>query len=484
MTPASVKKSLLQTPSRGDHRALFTRATVAACLFLTACVSSSSTSNPSEGPRAADGPGCVDPESGEVPAAGLSFLVRRAVIDASREGVVALRLENKGCDFDIEVLGECRFPASYTYVPKAREAHTIVANRNQTFEKFVLSGQTLDSVREKQGALRLDEHIVGTLSTPRGLSLRSDRLVGKNCGRATHVVRNVAIGGFALTSGSRSELETPSSHFYAPPAGEVKEIARAGDPPSCANAKRRKGREAACSEVVRLELFPLTAGVAEEGSVVIAEGSFQSGGAKDKKKLRTKTFAIDRTEVTAGAYAQCVGAKACTRPAKGRFCTGGVVGKEAHPINCVRHNQAAAYCKWKKQRLPTAEEWERAARGDKGQRFVWGTRFPPEQGTSNIADETAATVHPEWQHPRGYVDGFVATAPVASLSERSPHGLLDAAGNVAEWLQGGKRHHDVAGASFGHGRIEDFEVGRRRPYADGHQSAHIGFRCAGQPAKS
>ena len=77
---------------------------------------------------------------------------------------------------------------------------------------------------------------------------------------------------------------------------------------------------------------------------------------------------MDRTEVTAAAYAECVQAGGCDRP--GPYgsdlgdifdCNYGKSLRKNHPMNCVVA-RAAAYCTWVGKRLPSSEEWEYAAR--------------------------------------------------------------------------------------------------------------------------
>ncbi len=97
-------------------------------------------------------------------------------------------------------------------------------------------------------------------------------------------------------------------------------------------------------------------------------------------------------------------------------------GREEHPVVLVSHNDAQAYAKWLSSstghtwRLPSEIEWVKAARGDNGNIFPWGNTFAPDQLNS---------------HDQGPFD----TVPVGSRSVANTYGLIDAAGQVFEWIQ-------------------------------------------------
>ncbi|MHB8629946.1 MAG: formylglycine-generating enzyme family protein [Aggregatilineales bacterium] len=92
-----------------------------------------------------------------------------------------------------------------------------------------------------------------------------------------------------------------------------------------------------------------------------------------------------------------------------------------HPRDSVSWYQAMAFCHWLSAkfgfevRLPTEEEWERAARGTDGRFYPYGNEFDPAKGN------TAET-------------GIGQTSAVGMFPEGvSPYGVLDMSGNVMEW---------------------------------------------------
>jgi sulfatase modifying factor 1 len=136
---------------------------------------------------------------------------------------------------------------------------------------------------------------------------------------------------------------------------------------------------------------------------------------------------IEATEVTVGAFKECVDAGGCSAPANVDLpCSYGSPLAIDHPINCVTWQQAADYCEWKGRRLPTEAEWEFAARSNSGRPFPWGT-----------AEATCEFAHMFQMMSEQSTFGCDTndTAPVGSYPTGvSPFGVLDMAGNVEEWV--------------------------------------------------
>jgi formylglycine-generating enzyme required for sulfatase activity len=137
-----------------------------------------------------------------------------------------------------------------------------------------------------------------------------------------------------------------------------------------------------------------------------------------------------------------------------------------HPVVGISWEEARAYAQWAGKRLPTASEWQKAARGAEGLAYPWGNTFDPlrcNTSESGIGDLTAAG-----RYPRGV----------------SPYGCADMIGNVLQWCQDssptpaeGPDNRAVCGVSFeepgatsGCWRIEY----RKRTT----RGRTIGFRCA------
>lgn len=91
------------------------------------------------------------------------------------------------------------------------------------------------------------------------------------------------------------------------------------------------------------------------------------------------------------------------------------------PALYVTWHEAKDFCIAKGKRLPTEAEWEKAARGPRGNLFPWGTAAPDKQRAMF------------GQH---HVHEIPILASVDSHKEgESPYGLRHMAGNVAEWAQ-------------------------------------------------
>jgi formylglycine-generating enzyme required for sulfatase activity/DNA-binding NarL/FixJ family response regulator len=185
---------------------------------------------------------------------------------------------------------------------------------------------------------------------------------------------------------------------------------------------------------------------------------------QDGERLSLPTFYIDEFEVTIGQYAEFLrfleqhpeAAANLEHPEqpKGKshmpidwadenLATGPMPGyytrakqwgrfREAPlDVNCpvfgVDWFDAYAYAKWKGKRLPTEQEWEKAARGPQGFKYPWG----------NDADVTKPNsgndLDPNPQRG-GEKDGYKRWSPVdAKMGDRSPFGAVGLAGNVSEW---------------------------------------------------
>jgi sulfatase modifying factor 1 len=201
--------------------------------------------------------------------------------------------------------------------------------------------------------------------------------------------------------------------------------------------------------------------------------------------VHLERFAIDRLEVTVGAYQSCVDAGECSAPPGTEpECNWGRSGYGSHPINCVTWSQADGYCRWAGKRLPTEAEWEKASRGTDGRRFSWGDEPADCMRTVMLIN--------------GWGCGTGETWPVGSKPlGASPYGLLDMTGNIREWVQdwygadyfltsppesptgpdmGAERVH--RGGSFFGGKQVGLRAGNRESAGPEVTSIAWGFRCA------
>ena len=178
-----------------------------------------------------------------------------------------------------------------------------------------------------------------------------------------------------------------------------------------------------------------TASVDGMTQVYIPDGTFQRGGVDPNaasnempaSKITMKGFWMDKLEVTNGMYMLCVQAGVCSMPHYGKDTVLKSATRENYfrnpefadyPVVYVGWGDADAYCKWAGRRLPSEAEWEYAARGafPSFNTFPWGDQ-QPDSSYANFNYYAGDTMR-------------VGSYPTGA----SPFGILDMAGNVAEWV--------------------------------------------------
>ena len=217
--------------------------------------------------------------------------------------------------------------------------------------------------------------------------------------------------------------------------------------------------------------------------VLVPAGKFTMGDDEEspRREIYLDAYYIDRFEVTTGRYAKFLAATGSVGAPEGWEALDLNKGDEL-PVAGVDWNEATAYCKWAGRRLPTESEWEKSARGADGRRYPWGDALP----TLEHANHQNASAE-------AYDGGLrkVGTHPAG----RSPFGVDDLSGNVAEWVADWYTdsfpHSEVrnpkgpetgtARVVRGSGRFDpsDRLVATKRYHANADTRAEdIGFRCA------
>lgn len=130
-------------------------------------------------------------------------------------------------------------------------------------------------------------------------------------------------------------------------------------------------------------------------------------------RVRLPTYFVDRFEVTNSQYKAFTDATG--HPPPPSWIDGSPPsGKGSLPVVRVTFDEAQAHCHWGGKRLPTEEEWEKAARGTDGRIYPWGNTFEANRG--NVGGSHSERM------------------PVGSFPEgASPYGVEDLIGNVWEW---------------------------------------------------
>jgi len=203
--------------------------------------------------------------------------------------------------------------------------------------------------------------------------------------------------------------------------------------------------------------------VLDDVPVSFAGGQLPPGAAdwqvtsSSRAELRVGPFAIDRGEVTQLRYAECVAAGSCDSLP--------VDGELGLPVAGLTPAQAETFCAFAGGHVPSSAEWRFAAGGPTSRRFPWGS-------TGLVCRRTSFGLTTGPCSRQGSGPDLVGARPDGN----SPEGLVDLAGNVAEWTRDPDGRYQARGGSF-RSRVaaELITAGAEMPKSN---AAHVGFRCA------
>ncbi|MBI3584347.1 MAG: formylglycine-generating enzyme family protein [Nitrospinae bacterium] len=192
---------------------------------------------------------------------------------------------------------------------------------------------------------------------------------------------------------------------------------------------------------------------------------------KPKKRVFVKSFYIDKYEVTNAQYKKFIDATGHPAPSgwnNGKYQP----GKANNPVLYVSWYDAKAYAKWAGKRLPTEEEWEKAARGTDGRIYPWGNKYDP--ALTSTAESVMENIE------EGICNVTTGIPVGTAKGDVSPYGVHDMGGNVREWTDSSfiaeKEEKVVKGGSW-----VDLSPKARSASRDGVNpkgvSHIIGFRC-------
>src|SRR6185437_3201785 len=194
----------------------------------------------------------------------------------------------------------------------------------------------------------------------------------------------------------------------------------------------------------------------EGGTLRVGPGDWEAQGVVAPRAVEVAPFEIDALEATEARWSACAAVGGC--PAVP------LTGEPGRPVTGVTLEEAARFCRWDGGALPTADQLAFAAAGRGGRRYPWG-------------DTGAVCRRAAWGLVAGPC-GWGASGPELAGSHpagASPEGVLDLAGNVAEWATSTVGPADPGSADSGLAELGQADPGsaevRGGSYADGAASA-------------
>lgn len=206
------------------------------------------------------------------------------------------------------------------------------------------------------------------------------------------------------------------------------------------------------------------------GRLVITATDWEATSRIEPRDTEVAAFAIDSHEVVERGWQQCV--------AEGRCPPIPLTGEPGRPVTGVTAAEAQGYCHLRGGELPTSDQLAFAACGAAGRRYPWGA-------TGAVCRRAVF----------GLIDGpcgWGARGPDLAGSRPSgatPEGVLDLAGNVAEWARrtgdgGETTGWEVRGGSWRDAAAADLRTWAAVERDPETRSSTIGFRCVYHAAPS
>ncbi len=282
--------------------------------------------------------------------------------------------------------------------------------------------------------------------------------------RLTRFNYAVAAGVAALASiaiivrFAQAERRVPAR---CPPGLDAREARCCGAGQGLTESGQCKGSAATCA--TNMQRDDGGACLLPESRVQIAAGTSDFGAADwegpsaPPASVSVAAFDLDRAEVTVARFRVCAVAGACPNSAQDP--------EPGRPVRNISPEEASAFCAFAGGRLPSADEWLFAAAGSAGRRYPWGN-------TGLVCRRASFGLFAGPCARAGSGPDFSGARPDGA----TPEGVLDLAGNVAEWTREADGGFAARGGSFLSelaGDLKTWAVEVRRTRAP-----HVGFRCA------
>ncbi len=240
-----------------------------------------------------------------------------------------------------------------------------------------------------------------------------------------------ALGGFG-----QAEPPAAADEVAAVTTPESQEVAIASDPTATATATEEPPAEEPPAEQPTPTVEPSPTPLADRTTLrgvtmlLVAAGPFIMGNdagyprERPAREVYLSDFYMDETEVTNLYYMGCVDDGACQPPefidSPYQVAYYGYETFHNNPVIYINWEEAQTYCRWRGGHLPTEAQWEKAA------------RWNPETGQAYLFPWGGVSLD---QYYLNHASLFGHTTDVNFYPQgRSPYGMYDMAGNLAEWI--------------------------------------------------